>query len=359
MNKCILLTMLAVANIISIEKLHAEDMSQNFLSDIYIFGKGAYTTSDYNKSDLGSFNGQYLDITDTGFSYGFGVGYNLTENWHAEVGYLNLYDSQIVAAVPAGTSVENVESIAPIESGDGLTLQLGYRYFLSPDWTLSVRAGAFFWDADTNHEVVAIENKSGSDNNTSLYYSAGLEYIINSSWSLETMIDRVEFKESPATLFGLKVNYRFGNSQRTVYTVDGLSVAEEPQEEVAVNESSGIFRRWEHHSDSFDTNSFELKTDNLPWFIELVEVMEAYPQAKVEIVGHTDDSGASDYNLGLSEKRAQAVEKKLLEVGINSERIIAYGVGESAPKYPNSTIEGRKKNRRVEIMIPKFEYAVE
>lgn len=84
---------------------------------------------------------------------------------------------------------------------------------------------------------------------------------------------------------------------------------------------------------------------------ELVTILNKYPDTNIEIQGHTDDTGTDSYNLGLSERRATSVANYLRSHNINSERITIKGFGESAPKYDNSTENGRAQNRRVEFLI--------
>jgi outer membrane protein OmpA-like peptidoglycan-associated protein len=76
-----------------------------------------------------------------------------------------------------------------------------------------------------------------------------------------------------------------------------------------------------------------------------------YPDNRIEIVGHTDNTGSASYNQSLSERRAQAVANVLRDRGVPSGRIIAFGRGENAPVASNLTPEGRAQNRRVEIII--------
>lgn len=109
-------------------------------------------------------------------------------------------------------------------------------------------------------------------------------------------------------------------------------------------------------SSSFALNSAELKPQSKTMLADLVTFMTKFPQSTVEVVGYTDSSGAASYNQKLSEKRAQAVAEVLQEQGIYSSRITARGEGENNPIASNETREGREQNRRVEIMVPAFEY---
>lgn len=69
------------------------------------------------------------------------------------------------------------------------------------------------------------------------------------------------------------------------------------------------------------------------------------------IEGHTDSIGSEVYNDDLSIRRAKATERVLLEHGIDAERLDALGLGESTPLADNATKEGRRQNRRVEVIV--------
>ena len=70
---------------------------------------------------------------------------------------------------------------------------------------------------------------------------------------------------------------------------------------------------------------------------------------KIEIGGHTDNTGASATNLRLSQARADAVRAYLASKGVGPERMVAKGYGASQPVAPNTTPTGRAQNRRVEL----------
>lgn len=78
-------------------------------------------------------------------------------------------------------------------------------------------------------------------------------------------------------------------------------------------------------------------------------ILEEDPNTMWEIAGHTDATGPAAYNMLLSKKRAASVKAWLIAAGVPADRLEAVGYGESAPKYDNTTREGRKLNRRVEI----------
>ncbi|MFV0303587.1 MAG: OmpA family protein [Paracoccus sp. (in: a-proteobacteria)] len=79
--------------------------------------------------------------------------------------------------------------------------------------------------------------------------------------------------------------------------------------------------------------------------------LNQYPNSRVEVVGHTDDTGSDAHNQDLSQRRAQSVAGILTAAGVNAGRIGAVGRGESQPVASNATPQGRAQNRRVEILI--------
>ena len=79
--------------------------------------------------------------------------------------------------------------------------------------------------------------------------------------------------------------------------------------------------------------------------------LNRYPNTRVEVVGHTDNTGSAAYNQDLSERRAAAVASILRSAGVSGGWIASYGRGESAPVASNLTADGQAQNRRVEILI--------
>jgi outer membrane protein OmpA-like peptidoglycan-associated protein len=84
---------------------------------------------------------------------------------------------------------------------------------------------------------------------------------------------------------------------------------------------------------------------------KLANILAKYPDTDIEIQGHTDNVGTENYNEGLSGKRASTVSAYLRSKGIGNSRLNPKGYGENAPKYANTTEEGRAQNRRVEFLI--------
>ena len=99
----------------------------------------------------------------------------------------------------------------------------------------------------------------------------------------------------------------------------------------------------------FDINSAKVKSEAYPMLIEAVLIMKKNPDLKVEVDGHADSTGKPEYNMTLSEKRAEAVKKYFVDQGIDPDRLTTKGFGITKPAASNKTKEGRAKNRRVEL----------
>jgi OOP family OmpA-OmpF porin len=99
----------------------------------------------------------------------------------------------------------------------------------------------------------------------------------------------------------------------------------------------------------FDFNKAVIKSEAHPMLDEAVAILKKNPEINVEIDGHTDNVGPAAYNMTLSEKRANAVMKYLVDQGVKAERLTVKGFGLTMPAASNDTKAGRAKNRRVEF----------
>ena len=103
---------------------------------------------------------------------------------------------------------------------------------------------------------------------------------------------------------------------------------------------------------NFDTNKSVIRPADVPELEKAVAFVKKYPDAKISVEGYTDNRGSDKYNLGLSERRAQAVQKYLVDKGgVSADRITAAGKGKADPVGDNTTEKGRFQNRRVEVLV--------
>jgi len=101
----------------------------------------------------------------------------------------------------------------------------------------------------------------------------------------------------------------------------------------------------------FDFNSYQLKPEAKEMLRRIAQTLNRNPDTVILVVGYTDSTGKFDYNIKLSEKRAEAVKNELVLNGVDPTRILTFGCGPKHPIAPNNTPEGRALNRRVEILV--------
>ncbi|MFA0381167.1 OmpA family protein [Vibrio sp. 10N.222.54.A3] len=218
----------------------------------------------------------------------------------------------------------------------------------------------------------------GGEDDVVLSAGIGLEKQLSSDWAL-----RVEYQyfddfddnyvqDLNSNLLSVGVSYNFGTGNTTasaaVATASAVAVTQAPSEPitepaVVVEEKTTVVvtkaQTESYSQEMFATNSTELSADGKIALMPLVEVLKAHPQSTVDVVGHTDSTGAAEYNMMISKKRAAAVAAYIEEQGIEADRITASGEGEENPIASNDTAEGRAQNRRVDATIPGFEYQEE
>lgn len=111
---------------------------------------------------------------------------------------------------------------------------------------------------------------------------------------------------------------------------------------VTFNEEAGVY---------FDTSKSNVKGTSAETLNKLAGIFKEYPKSYILVEGHTDSAGPEDYNMRLSQQRAESVTNYLIAQGINRGRFTTKWYGELQPKADNSTAEGKSKNRRVELAI--------
>jgi len=102
---------------------------------------------------------------------------------------------------------------------------------------------------------------------------------------------------------------------------------------------------------TFATGSADLNARFFSVLDSVATVVKEYDKTLIEVAGHTDNVGATAYNQGLSERRAQTVANYLEGRGVAAKRLLTVGAGETHPVASNDTDAGRQANRRVEITL--------
>jgi outer membrane protein OmpA-like peptidoglycan-associated protein len=99
----------------------------------------------------------------------------------------------------------------------------------------------------------------------------------------------------------------------------------------------------------FAVNSAAVKPESMGAIVEIAKALKSDTALRVEIGGHTDSDGDAARNVTLSQARADAVKKLIVEQGVDASRLTTKGYGASKPIGPNDSPEGKANNRRVEF----------
>ena len=136
-------------------------------------------------------------------------------------------------------------------------------------------------------------------------------------------------------------NYMDKQAKELEQDIDGAKI-ERVGEGIKITFDSGIL---------FDVNKATLKPASITNLQKLATILNKYPDTNILIEGHTDNTGSDEYNLDLSQKRAQSVSNYLASLNVDPTRFTIMGYGESQPIATNETAEGRAQNRRVDLAI--------
>ena len=105
------------------------------------------------------------------------------------------------------------------------------------------------------------------------------------------------------------------------------------------------------HDITFDVADDRLRADFGRTLNSVAIVLRKFDKTLINVDGHTDSDGGADYNQALSERRAASVARFIESRGVNGQRLIVRGYGESRPISSNNSSAGKAQNRRVELHI--------
>jgi peptidoglycan-associated lipoprotein len=143
----------------------------------------------------------------------------------------------------------------------------------------------------------------------------------------------------------------------TVTVNDGKGGTASDQVTIQVTEAApaapaaGAGQQYTFEDVHFEFDRYTLRPDALRVLDGAVQAMQANPNLRLTIEGHTDNIGTSEYNLALGERRAQSVRTYLTGRGIDASRLQTISYGEERPKYDNSREETRRLNRRAALIV--------
>lgn len=101
----------------------------------------------------------------------------------------------------------------------------------------------------------------------------------------------------------------------------------------------------------FDFDKYNIRPDDAEILKQNAAVLKKFPAVKIQIEGHCDERGTSEYNLALGERRASSVKRYLVSLGVDQKRISTISYGKERPLDPNQNEEAWTKNRRAEFII--------
>lgn len=99
----------------------------------------------------------------------------------------------------------------------------------------------------------------------------------------------------------------------------------------------------------FDHDESVLKSDFHLYLKQMAQIVNSHSDLRIKIIGHTDSNGSDQYNVGLSERRAERIQNFLMGAGVSTDKIVIEYRGERDPATSNSTSDGKRKNRRVDF----------
>lgn len=145
----------------------------------------------------------------------------------------------------------------------------------------------------------------------------------------------------------IKISYHCGEATSQGTTSGGTAGSSGGSLERSLTESG----RADVYSLYFSFNSDVIREESEPTLKEIAEVLRRHPDWRLKVNGHTDGIGTDQYNLDLSRRRAAAVKDALVRrYGVDAARLATQGFGRAQPKDTNETLEGRARNRRVELV---------
>ena len=323
-----------------ISLLSISALAENESPQLFFGVKGGYQWS---------LDDSYHHSAPNGSIWGIYGGIQFTPSWRWDLGYQ--YHDDLTADVTSVTLKAWM-----IESA------LRYDWYLQDKLSLYGRLGIAYWNMEKTQPLISQLDAKGFSplgelgvryNFTErLNLSAGYQYIHRIGKSNTGEYD------SYAALVSL--DYSFGRAleSQSIATDSGVESTSVFQDEMIKSWSQFPVRHFPTKTIGvrFGFDTTRLNRAVLESLAEVAVVLNSHRQARAIIVGHADSSGSKAYNQKLSELRAQSVVEQLIEFGVMAKQLEWRGEGETHPTGDNTTAEGRAKNRRVEVTIPKFQF---
>lgn len=286
-------------------------------------------------SPEGSSGGFYVE-DDSDWGYKLFAGWRFRPHLSAELSYVDIGEAglgNVNPAIAASISDATISYRIP-------TLSASYHLF-GPSRYIDVfgRVGLSSIINSVSDDRIAYEKQT----TVQLNLGAGVQWRFHPKW-----FARVEYDsfDNDASLFALSVGRYFSVHSPHRALPDPIPVEKAPPPEPVCAQFEGAI-----DAIQFEVDSAELKPESYATLETAAASLKLFPLIRIHIDAHTDSIGTTEYNLPLSERRANAIRDYLIELGIDSARLIAKGYGESQPRADNDTEAGRALNRRVEFRL--------
>jgi outer membrane protein OmpA-like peptidoglycan-associated protein len=252
------------------------------------------------------------------------------------------------------------------------------RYGINGNYELKYKDIVPYATLGLGHEDVSnyLDNSFQNKNLPSNYIKSavGAKYFIDDNFNIGAEVaNYYKFKTHRNDILAtVGIGYVFGKSEQTHQEPKQLKTQPKPEaksimveplivesaivkpivkEEVSNTKVEVQIEKIFNLNINFDYDLDDIKAIYLEKIDQLIAVLKSYPNAKVEVIGHTDNVATQKYNLKLGQKRADKFVNILTTNGIDSNRITTSSKGELNPLVSNNTEDNRAKNRRVEVKI--------
>ena len=263
------------------------------------------------------------------------AGYQFTPQWALEAGY-QYHDTLHASATSVDVNTSLFEAA------------VRYDWYWQENASVYGRLGMGYWDMDKS-----APGFNPSATGFSPLGEIGLAYQFTPELTGSMGYQYIDDIGDETTLYY--------DSHSVVWSLSYAFHSEEPSiiEPVTIRPvEPAVMKTWVADSATcqFEFDRFTLSELCQAFLLEPSRVLAQHPQARANVVGHTDSVGSEKYNQVLSERRARAVAQFLEQQGVKSNQLHVEGKGETHPLTSNTTREGRAANRRIEINIAPFQY---
>jgi outer membrane protein OmpA-like peptidoglycan-associated protein len=331
----------------------AEPQAVEDIRDPYYVGAGIGLS--FLKPETGSVA---LSLSqDSDLAYGVFAGYQLDDNWAAEIFWTDMGQAEISAA--------STDALAGIIEYQAFGIGGLYQYPVSNSWDVFATAGV---GRLRNHiQLVNAERVEDSF----IYLGGGVIWNLAKTWDVRAEYD---YYDEDAQTVTFNIVKRFGSATPKRIRRLERQVAEQEKEIQLARSSLATAPAKKDVNKSENCDDYSIDLDGVVFARRSVEIDEQSKQVidtaiskmitlpgdiRFEVRAHTDDEGTELYNYSLSLARARMVRDYMAQNGIALDRIDAQGYGEWRPRVDNSTERGKKSNRRAELVVLGVERYVE